>query len=396
MRRSAVVPVLPILPILLTLTLGCDGQKPLDGPPPGGAGTSGAPGSTGSAGTAAAAGTSGGAGTAAAAGTTGAAGTTAAAGTSGGAGTSGVIGTTGVAGAGGELDISRLSFNDVWGSGPSDVWAVGGVLANPNPTQPPAVQVGTILHWDGKSWTRAATTDATQFLNTVWGSGPNDVWAMGGQAILHWDGKAWSLAEKLKTLTDLLGLWGSGPNDVWAVSYEVVAGVAIRHWDGKAWTVAFGDPTATSAVEAEGAMYGVWGSAPNDVWAVGENGVMAHWNGLNWALTPSGTTSTLRSIWGSGAADVWAVGGRYQQGTIRRWDGKAWSDVTSPPKQQLLSVWGGDFAELWIGGVEGIFRGDRSSWTATVQGFAATAIWGSSPRDVWFAGTGTLLHMITP
>ncbi|MBK6535930.1 MAG: hypothetical protein IPF99_42285 [Deltaproteobacteria bacterium] len=55
-------------------------------------------------------------------------------------------------------------------------------------------------------------------------------------------------------------------------------------------------------------LYGVWGAAPNDVWAVGEGGTILHWDGARWSSIPSNTTATLRSVWGASAGDVWAVG----------------------------------------------------------------------------------------
>jgi hypothetical protein len=65
----------------------------------------------------------------------------------------------------------------MWGSSANDVWAVG--LA------------GTILHFDGKAWTRS-TAPVTDDLWSVWGSSANDVWAVGGHgALLRFDGKAW-------------------------------------------------------------------------------------------------------------------------------------------------------------------------------------------------------------
>ena len=58
------------------------------------------------------------------------------------------------------------------------------------------------------------------------------------------------------------------------------------------------------------ALYGVWGTAANDVWAVGQGGTILHWDGARWSTIPSGTTETLRSIWGSSPTDIWAVGER--------------------------------------------------------------------------------------
>ena len=57
----------------------------------------------------------------------------------------------------------------------------------------------------------------------------------------------------------------------------------------------------------------IWGSGPNDVWAVGEHGTLLHYDGKSWRLSsgafPPGKRPHLYSVWGSGPSDVWAVGG---------------------------------------------------------------------------------------
>ena len=57
-----------------------------------------------------------------------------------------------------------------------------------------------------------------------------------------------------------------------------------------------------------GALFGIWGSTSNNVWAVGDDGALIHWNGAYWQGSSSNTAKHLRDVWGSGASDVWAVG----------------------------------------------------------------------------------------
>ena len=54
----------------------------------------------------------------------------------------------------------------------------------------------------------------------------------------------------------------------------------------------------------------MWGSGPNDVFAVGANGTILHStnDGASWHAQTSGTTQTLYGVWGSGPNDVFAVG----------------------------------------------------------------------------------------
>ena len=96
----------------------------------------------------------------------------------------------------------------LWGSGPSDLWAVG--------------QSGTIRHATSPGVWTAVTSPTTKDLHAVWGSGPNDVWIVGDAGtVVHFDGKAWTQATiglgNGSVPTSLRGVWGSGPDDVWIV-----------------------------------------------------------------------------------------------------------------------------------------------------------------------------------
>jgi hypothetical protein len=51
----------------------------------------------------------------------------------------------------------------------------------------------------------------------------------------------------------------------------------------------------------------IWGSSATDVFAVGEDGVVLHYDGAAWTLaTP--TRAGLLGVWGSSPGDVYAVG----------------------------------------------------------------------------------------
>ena len=79
------------------------------------------------------------------------------------------------------------------------------------------------------------------------------------------------------------------------------------------------------------------GSAPNDVFAVGAQGTILHYDGATWTAMISPTTRFLRAVWGSSGTDVIAVGGG---GTIVRFDGTSWTAQTSGTTETLRGVWG--------------------------------------------------------
>jgi hypothetical protein len=57
----------------------------------------------------------------------------------------------------------------------------------------------------------------------------------------------------------------------------------------------------------------VWGSSNGDVFVVGKNGTILHYDGSSWSAMRSGTTNHLSGIGGSSDGEVFAVG---ETGTI--------------------------------------------------------------------------------
>jgi hypothetical protein len=60
------------------------------------------------------------------------------------------------------------------------------------------------------------------------------------------------------TTADLRAVWGSGPEDVFAVGLDGT----ILHYDGSAWSAM---DTPFSSSQSPPSLYAVWGSGPNDV-----------------------------------------------------------------------------------------------------------------------------------
>ena len=52
----------------------------------------------------------------------------------------------------------------------------------------------------------------------------------------------------------------------------------------------------------------VWGTSSSDVYAVGWEGTILHYDGTEWSAMPSGTTAHLHDVWGMSSSDFYAVG----------------------------------------------------------------------------------------
>jgi len=201
-------------------------------------------------------------------------------------------------------DPSRLNFRDAWGDSTA-VWSVG--------------EKGYIGTWDA-----GARFDAMSFglfpprpvgadLLAVQNLGC-EAWAGGrnGQ-ILHRTDAGWS--QQLKTNGPITALWAGG-GELW---YAADAGRASHLFGG-------GAPTEWP-VPLQGQVRAFSGLAANAIWAAGEDGGVAYWNGVSWSLQPTPERVALNAVLARAPDDVWAAG---DSQTVLHFDGGAWATVMAP------------------------------------------------------------------
>jgi hypothetical protein len=257
------------------------------------------------------------------------------------------------------------------------------------------VQIPVTVTDTRRAWSTQATPD-DQGNRGVWGSAANNVYAANYTGMLRYDGAGWShvAAVRWRSLHDV---WGSAASNVWGVGDK---GEMVR-WDGSAWTLFRYDGTSVAArglgdYDMPASAYtlrGVWGSAANNVFAVGDSGVVLRYNGTAWTRMTTGTTAQLNDVWGSGASDVYAA---TATGRLLRFNGTAWSFVAGVQAPGALrSVWGSASNNVYAVGDGGImYRYNGSSWQRvrlpTRQ--VLYAVWGTGASNVYAAGGGGALY----
>lgn len=189
----------------------------------------------------------------------------------------------------------------------------------------------------------------------------SDAWAVGwyydtslhGEAlILHWNGTAWTQVgapDPGTSGTTLEGIAGTAAGDLWAVgSYSnsgekgVLAHPLALHYDGATWSRTPMPESGTGTF-----LHSVTAVSSNDVWAVGsKNGYSApvayHWNGTAWSEVPTAPTggtgnNILYGVAGTAGDQVWAVGyassAGQSQPIVQRWNGTAFTGETVPQQE---------------------------------------------------------------
>lgn len=288
---------------------------------------------------------------------------------------------------------------DIAAASPTDVWAVG--------------EAATVLRFDGDTW-QDAPGPYEGTLTTVEARVPWDVW-IGGSA--DW---IWNFHDEVKWSDFPLYTWGGvtdisrAPESLWVVGLNLLEPASfgpgsnvhgltsIWHDDDK---VVFGAGNAGALGRWLGAadwvyesgnlgfgsidFRAVWGHSETDVWAVGEAGALAHFDGASWKAAVAVTSRDLNGVWGT-STGTWAVG---DDGTFLSLEGGSWN-ASQPTTESLRALWGSAESDVWAAG-DDLVHFDGGEWVQVAHPAVPEllALSGTGPSDVWAVGReGTALH----
>lgn len=124
--------------------------------------------------------------------------------------------------------------------------------------------------------------------------GPTDPEVEPGKRNYVWE------IDTLDVYAPISKIWGSEPNDVWAICYD-----GIWHYDGKEWK--------TDGISRPISPHALWGFTKDAVFIGGMNGKIWKYNGTSWRsfaeLEKEGTDFiALENIWGTSSNNFYAVG----------------------------------------------------------------------------------------
>ncbi len=296
------------------------------------------------------------------------------------------------------------TITGIWGSAPDDVWfncddgnlqhfTAGSVMDSTN-IDPGIItsagmwgssassiwagaRGGELLHYDGGTWSIASTVPAE--IAQIWGTSDSDFWAIAGGDILHFSSATQWVTQTLPPVTNILALHGSSPNNIWAVGAENT----LIHYDGGSWSAS----PAGANQQPVASFVAIWAAGPDDAWVVGTHDI-THWDGHSWTIAVPSLPGKLTAIHGATSTDVWSVGGPL----VMHYDGQGWTEHSE-------GLDGGALWNIWAAGNGEAFGsdGDReifqytpaSGWTLVytlplgLYAPSPVALWGSGPTDVW-------------
>jgi hypothetical protein len=272
-----------------------------------------------------------------------------------------------------ETGLFSNNMQSVWASGPTDVFVAGGVQG--------------ISHFDGTSWTAQSNSFGFNRYR-VFGTGPTDVFVTGQSAyqagvVGHYDGSTWTPI--LTTGDELTAGFAFSPTSV------VVGGDGtLRKYDGNSWTSI---ATGLSPAFNTDRITSIWGTSADDFFAVGYNGIFFHYTGGTLTSRPLPGNLFISCLQGLSGSDIYGVG---ENGAIWHFDGSNWTAMSGPTTERLDAVYAISANDVYAGGVNGtMLHYDGVLWSQFDVGTShtITGLFAVSPDVVYASidGPGAVL-----
>ncbi len=245
---------------------------------------------------------------------------------------------------------------------PDDVWAAGGR--------------GMVMHYDGTEWTTQYVGRGTYV--GVAAITVTDVWVVASEGdVAHWDGSSWATQRLPDSPTSgpvPTAIWAIAANDIWVSSYDGM----YSHYEGSSWA------TFDVASNPTSSFLSVWGSAPDDVWLVGD-GVSLHYDGVG--LSAGAPTGVDALVFGSARDDVWLC---EVNSRVWHYDGATWTQIPTDGYLSCSGGWSPARGEAWMGGYGGAMIHATLAGTTSVEvdGVSTLRGLGGSATDAWAVGDG--------
>lgn len=242
---------------------------------------------------------------------------------------------------------ASTALSGVSGTGPGDVYLVGGGEAEGGGTS------GVIWHFDGDTWTEDPSLPDVPLLVWAHAFADDDVWVVGEEGtVLRGSFGAWEQVES-GTEEPLWGVWGETSSDLWIVGGEPGSGGEPTVLRGTNGTLAPVTLDQTGFERPATALLKVWG-IDGRTFSVGTGGLIVEWDGTDWVEMPTGPLANddFVSLWGTSASHIVAVGGR-SSARIATFDGTAWTTIAPTGIAGLNAVTMGPDGTAIIGGENG-------------------------------------------
>lgn len=296
----------------------------------------------------------------------------------------------------GDIDVSKLEWiemkfksdrqklNGIWGTSSTDLFGVG--------------PYGVIAHYDGQEWSSLPSVTADDIYG-IWGRSSGEIYIISTFAVFQYNGKEWKKIENVwSRFTAIAGLKDGGP---WIA--DEIDGIIWEPIEGDVWRM-----IVPVRRDHKFKIRTIWPYTKDEIYVAGDNGrvMKIQYRGymqyLCWAgvfevrdliftlLPPTGVKTTLRGLWGTSLKNMYAVG---DNGVILHYDGLKWEKIELSDSY-FYGVWGSSPFDVYVVGHpifnkdESIFHFDGKSWKKMppLKATNLSAVFGFSDKEVFIAG----------
>jgi hypothetical protein len=271
-------------------------------------------------------------------------------------------------------------------------WSVGGW------PHVPSFNFGAVGRFSQDQWNPSALW-INCILSDIWGSSPNDVYAVGeenfwdwqsysnstSRFLAHYNGVRWTVTRDPGQAWTFNGIYGTSVVNVYMVGNANPGGYAIYHFDGLVWVIENTGLPATSSY-----LKPIWASPSGLVAAGGSNlngylfvtKEVGTWQETNFAS--DGNFTSINTLWGSPEDVIFAAGSWYNMDpyetgcTIFQYREGAWALINESGMENtcLTKIAGTSSTDVYATGhlndqndSEGLWHYDGTSWTEVSSQF---------------------------
>jgi photosystem II stability/assembly factor-like uncharacterized protein len=172
----------------------------------------------------------------------------------------------------------------------------------------------------------------------------------------------------------------SDAGDKWAVGDNGL----VLHFDGTQWI------TVDAGITDD--LNDLCFVSETDAYLVGDGGLVVHFDGTDWMTVDVGTTSNLNGVSFVDANTGWAVG---DDGITMKYDAGTWTEETTGNSKKLYDVFALNAGNVWAcGESKTVMHFDGSEWTSETVGTKEYyGLWFVDENNGWIVGkSGKIFH----
>jgi hypothetical protein len=217
------------------------------------------------------------------------------------------------------------------------------------------VTSGVPKHWNGNSWTQyhlwdmGVLTQEDGGVTKIWGASPDNIYFVGRKGTtVHYDGQSWQRIES-GVEVDLTDIWGSGPDNIWACGHETSSFASVLlHYNGSSWQKVWESGMNPPNYSPYSSLHSLWYQNSDSLILVGDRLYLQSQSHFNTIRIPDNFFQYFQfSIRGNAYNNLFVVGDNLM---VWHYNGNSWKDYPFLMKHGRLYAVSNTRDQVWAAG----------------------------------------------